>query len=167
MRIYERCIIKKPWAVIGAMLVMILCAHNAFCASPSFTGGDEKQTDNYIGFFLGNTHHSDEDGFSIGVDYEYRLNTLIGVGGIVEYAGGDFDSRVFAAPLSIHPYKGMRLLIAPGLKDEEHNTDFLFRTGVGYQIALSNLWSIMPEYNVDFVEDEEIQVYGLSVGLSF
>ena len=42
--------------------------------------------------FLGNSHEDHKDGFSAGLAYEYRLNQILGIGGLVEYAGGDLRS---------------------------------------------------------------------------
>ena len=39
-----------------------------------------------VELFLGNTHDDGENGFSIGFTYEYRLNELFGIGGLIEYA---------------------------------------------------------------------------------
>jgi len=121
----------------------------------------------HVALFLGNTQDGSENGFSVGIDYEYRLTELFGIGGLVEYADGDFDSWVAAIPLFIHPYKGFVLLVAPGLEYEDSEDEFLVRTGIAYEIEFGEKWTISPELNVDFVDGEEKFVYGVSVGLKF
>jgi hypothetical protein len=147
------------------LLFTVLLFNHSISAAESEEGHEHA---NHMGLFLGNTHHSGEDGFSVGVDYEHRISEIFGVGGLIEYAGGDFDTWIFGAPLYIHPYKGLRFLVAPGFETEENETKFLVRAGIAYHIPLGNGWSIAPEYNFDFVEGgEEYQVYGISVGLGF
>ncbi len=116
--------------------------------------------------FLGNSHEEHMDGFSAGLAYEYRLNQMFGIGGLVEYVGGDFEEWIGAVPIFVHPYKGLRFLLAPGLVFEEHGTEFLFRTGLAYEFEIDRL-SITPEFNLDFVDGEEILVYGMSIGYGF
>ena len=116
--------------------------------------------------FLGNSHEEHKDGFSAGLAYEYRLNQILGIGGLVEYVGGDFEEWIGAVPIFVHPYQGLRFLLAPGLVFEEHGTEFLFRTGLAYEFEIDRL-SITPEFNVDFVDGEEVLVYGVSFGYGF
>jgi hypothetical protein len=150
-------------AVVFLFTVLLL---NPSISADESAGGHEHV--NHMGLFLGNSHRGGETGFSVGLDYERRLSDLFGVGVLAEYAAGDFDSWVFGAPLYIHPYKGFRLLAAPGFEDEESETKFLIRAGAAYQIPFGGRWSISPEYNIDFIEGgKKIQVYGVSIGLGF
>jgi hypothetical protein len=70
-------------------------------------------------------------------------------------------------PLFIHPYKGFRFALAPGLEHRHGDDEFLFRTGVGYEFILSERWIMMPEFNVDFVDGQEAFVFGLTLGYGF
>jgi hypothetical protein len=150
-------------AVVFLFTVLLL---NPSISAAESEGGHEHV--NHMGLFLGNSHRGGETGFSVGLDYERRLTDLFGFGALIEYAGGDFDSWVFGAPLYIHPYKGFRFLAAPGFEDKESKTKFLIRAGVAYQIPFGGRWAISPEYNVDFIEGgEKVQVYGVSIGLGF
>ena len=150
-------------AVVFLFTVLLL---NPSISAAESEGGHQHV--NHMGLFLGNTHHGGETGFSVGLDYENRISDIFGLGALIEYAGGDFDTWVFGAPLYIHPYKGLRFLAAPGFEAEESETKFLVRAGVAYQIPFGGRWAISPEYNVDFIEGgEKIQVYGVSIGLGF
>jgi hypothetical protein len=120
----------------------------------------------HLALFLGATHTDEEDEFSIGIDYEYRLKPILGVGGVVEYTGGDLETTVVVAALFIHPYDQWRLVLAPGFENEDGDNEFLFRVGVSYQFPVGR-WTISPEFNVDFVDGEENLVYGLSFGWGF
>ncbi|MBW1790359.1 MAG: hypothetical protein JRK53_27755 [Deltaproteobacteria bacterium] len=122
-----------------------------------------------VELFLGNTHEDGENGFSIGFTYEYRLNELFGIGGLIEYAGKDFREWVLAAPFFLHPYEGWRFLVAPGIdiEDEDGDNNFLLRAGAAYEFEITERWSITPEFNVDFVDGDEVFVYGFSFGYGF
>ena len=51
-------------------------------------------------------------------------------------------------------------------KEKESNTEFLVRLGVAYEFEIGR-WSITPEFNVDFVDDEESTAFGISFGYGF
>ena len=122
-----------------------------------------------VELFLGNTQDDGENAFSIGLTYEYRLSELFGIGGLIEYAGEDFREWILAVPFFLHPYKGWRFLVAPGIDidDEDGDNNFLFRAGAAYEFEIAERWSITPEFNVDFVDGDEVLVYGLSFGYGF
>jgi len=124
----------------------------------------------HLALFLGNTQEgSDEHGFSIGADYEYRFNQMIGLGGIIEYAGGEFEHWVGLASLFIHPFGNWQIILAPGTEIEKgkHEREFIFRTGVAYQFHIGGKYSIAPEFVVDIAEEETLMVYGISLGIGF
>lgn len=111
-----------------------------------------------------------EHGLTVGVDYVYRFNPLLGLGGLVEYAGGDFGHLVIAAPLFISPYKNWFFVLAPGTEvynDEETDAkkrQWLARVGVSYRFHIGERYSIAPEFNVDVSEHETLYVYGFAFG---
>ena len=129
---------------------------------------EEMEHRNSVKLFLGNTHTSeDENAFSMGLSYEYRIVPLIGVGALAEYAAGDIESWILGAPLTLHPYRGLSLVAMPGAEIDEHDTNFLFRLGIGYDFELGRGWSIAPEFNADFVDSEIDYVFGVSLGYGF
>jgi hypothetical protein len=70
-------------------------------------------------------------------------------------------------PLFIHPYKGLRFQVAPGLEHRQGEDELLLRTGVGYEFSLSDRWMMMPELAIDFVDGDESLVFGLVFGFGF
>lgn len=82
----------------------------------------------------------DESTFTLGLDYEYRLNRRWGIGALIDYAGGDFRSWVAGVPLFLHPGGGWKLLVAPGFEDkEDEDREFLVRAGVLYDFEARRL----------------------------
>jgi hypothetical protein len=121
----------------------------------------------HLELFLGNTHtEDDEDAFSFGLGYEYRLTHFLGIGVLGEYAVKDIDAWVVGVPLAIHPGAGWRLVVMPGLELHDGDSEFLFRTGVGYEFEVDR-YTIMPEFNADFVDDEVNYVFGVGLGVKF
>jgi hypothetical protein len=122
----------------------------------------------HVGVFAGITHDHGEDESTAGADYEYRVPGVrfLGVGALVDHAGGEIDSTVVAAAAFIHLRKRLRLLVAPGIEHSHGENESLVRAGVAYQLRLKRL-SFSPEFNVDFVDGERIEVYGVSVGWGF
>jgi hypothetical protein len=120
----------------------------------------------HVALFLGATHTDEEDEFSIGMDYEYRLNPLLGLGGIAEYTGGEHETTIAAAAFFIHPFKALRLVLGPGFESGGDEKEFLLRVGASYHIPVGKL-TLAPEFNVDFVDGNKNLVYGISLGWGF
>lgn len=146
-------------------------------AEESHEGAAHEFHRHHMALILGNTQNDgSENGLSIGVDYIYRINSLLGIGGLVEYAGGDFEHWLLMAPLVISPYKGWLFTVAPGTEfhkeHEEHDEDkrerdWVVRTGVAYEFHFGEKYTISPEFNVDFSENETLLVYGIAFGIGF
>jgi hypothetical protein len=63
-------------------------------------------------------------GPSLGADYEYRFNRRWGLGGLLEYAGGDFEHVLLGIPIFFHPNEHWLLALVPATeihKGEEHD----------------------------------------------
>ena len=160
--------------MIGLMMVLlVLIVPVKIPAEEAGHGSKEKGLEHRHGteLFIGNTHDDGEDGFTVGLGYEYRLNQLLGIGGIVEYAGVDFKELLVIAPLYLHPYKGWLFVVAPGVAiPKKHSVDhveFLFRVGAAYEFEIGEKWALIPEFNVDFVNNREQLVFGLAFGYKF
>ena len=124
----------------------------------------------HLSLFVGNTQEGFSDyGFSIGMDYEYRFNSLFGLGGTVEYTGGDFEHWLALVQMVFHPSENWGIILAPGteIKKGEYERDFIFRVGVGYQFYLGETFTIAPNFVVDFSDGETLAVYGVSFGFGF
>lgn len=155
---------QTTWAA-ALMLAMVFISPSA-AQEVHEIHGEGHHYRHRVELFLGNSHHDGENGFTVGLTYAYRLHKMLGIGGLVEGVAGDFEEWVFAAPVFIYPYRGLRFVGAPGLSHEHGENEFLFRTGVGYEFEIDR-WSITPEFNVDFVDGNQTFVFGVSFGLGF
>lgn len=57
--------------------------------------------------------------------------------------------------------------LSPGFEYEHSDWEFVFRTGIGYEFEIAEIWALTPQLNIDFVDGEEKFVYGISVGKVF
>jgi hypothetical protein len=151
----------------GVFLAGLTLATPASATDLEASHGDGHEHHHHIAVILGNTHtEHDEDAFTIGIDYEYRLSPLVGVGVLGEYATGGVDAWVVGVPFALHPGAGWRLVAMPGVEIHDGESAFLFRTGVGYEFELGE-FTVMPEVNADFVDDETNLFFGASIGFKF
>jgi len=102
----------------------------------------------------------------VGVDYEFRFHRFVGTGVLVDYAGGEAETTVAGVGVFFHPHRRFMFLLAPGLENNHGHDEFLVRVGAAYEFHLRGV-SISPTVNVDFVDDDEILVYGFSLGYGF
>ena len=160
----------KWWRLIlAAALFLVTVPLELLGAEEGHSEKEETHSHHHrIELFLGDSLEHGNHLFTAGLVYEYRPIHILGIGAFWEFAHKEFDK--FGIPLFIHPYKGFRFVLAPGLDyaKEEHNKFlFLFRTGIGYEFEIGR-WSITPEINYDFVEEgENALVFGVSFGWGF
>lgn len=126
-----------------------------------------------VGIFTGITDGDTSD-FTFGAEYEFRINEMFGVGGVVEYTSAahhDDGVTVALAAVHVHPYGGLRLTGGIGkewIGGEHPHSDTLYRLGAAYDIEIGNFGlAIAPTFNVDFVGSHETYVYGLVLSKHF
>lgn len=142
------------------------------CAIPISVWADEHgqgealQHEHHLAIFLGNTHEHGRDEFTVGADYERRLTNSWGIGGLVDYAGGEFDTLVIGLPVFFHPQERWRFLIAPGVERHSGESEFLVRVGASFEFEV-NRWSVSPTLSIDTIDGEFVQVFGFSIGRGF
>ena len=109
---------------------------------------------------------ADELGPTVGIDYEYRINPLIGVGAVLERAFGSVDATSFFAVADIHLWRGLAIQTGPGFERVDGETKFAGRFGLLYELEFKSGLTISPQLHLD-VAGENSVVYGLAVGRSF
>ena len=159
-------------AIVGAIYLAttaphLLAAEQTQAAHPDAGHYHQNVVELFVGNTYEDTHHGSENGFTVGFTYERRLSALLGVGGAYEYAAGDLDKWSIGVPLFIHPYKGWRFQLAPGLEHKKSEDAFLLRIEAAYEFMLCDRWMLIPEIAVDFVDGEEAIVFGLAFGFGF
>jgi len=159
------------------------------------TGHHLRDFKNEVAVFLGITNEKGHDNvLTWGLDYKRRIAERWAVGGLFDYAGGELRNAIVAVSVSYWPGLGnLQLFAAPGIelhrgrdkgindpgcgcgKSEEPGhggadkdaTYFLFRIGVAYDFHIGERFGIVPAINLDFVNNEEVWVYGLNFTYGF
>ncbi|WOJ95100.1 hypothetical protein R0135_07985 [Congregibacter variabilis] len=120
-----------------------------------------------LGVFIGDTTETRRNqGLTLGLEYEYRMNEQFGVGAIFEHVGGDFHTNVAVLPVAVHrgPWK---LYAGPGLEDsEEEGSVFLVRVGLEYGFHF-DAYEVSPQIDVDFVDGEHLFIFGVTIARAF
>ena len=120
-----------------------------------------------LGAAIRDEHGVTEGGFAVGVDYEYRLHRLLGAGALVEVATGNIRDVVVMAPIFLHPWGGLKLVVAPGAEiASSGHAEFLLRVGGAYLFPLGD-FSVGPDFVVDIVDGHPTFVAGLAFGVGF
>jgi hypothetical protein len=148
----------------------------------------EKHHMNALAVFVGGTHAEDQTQGTLGLEYERHLARRVGLVLAFEYAGGDFREYILGAGVAVNPVGGLIFTAGAGLErrpvhedhEEGHGVEvasneggggkeslFLFRLGVTYEIELGERWYLAPQFNLDFVDGETVEVFGVSVGFGF
>ena len=124
----------------------------------------------HIAGFLGGTYAEHKTAFTIGADYEFRISKWVGVGALIDYAGGHLKERIVAATVVVHPTNHMSVVIGAG---QDHRTEhghtentFVVRVGATYFFEAGRL-SIGPQYFLDTTAGETLHVFGITIGTGF
>ena len=129
---------------------------------------EKEEERNTLGLFLGVTDKDGETAGSVGVKYERHLDERYGLGVILEFTPVLQERFVTLPALFVHPWRELSVTLAPGFQNEDSETSFVLRTGVGWDFELGRSFSLAPELNYDFVEGgENAVVLGLTLGYSF
>ena len=151
----------KQIILVAALLLFVLFPGNIW-------GQEEENEDpkgiSDISLFLGASSNSETTAFTIGVDYQYRISRVFGVGAILDHAAGDIKSTLVAPALFLH-LKKLAFTVAPGAEFSDDETTMVLRLGAEYEFELSR-FSISPAIFYDTERGgEQTWVYGLSFGI--
>jgi hypothetical protein len=157
--------------------VVAVCTTLALAAQPVMaqeTEGEDavewaEEGRHELGLFLGVTDKKGDTGFSVGLDYEYRLSEMFGIGGFLEYTGSDFRDGIVGVPFYVHPWKELKLVAAPGveIEAEDGSESFLVRVGAEYGFGIGRGFEIAPALYLDFTSEDVAIVAGAAIARSF
>ena len=152
------------------MSLALLISSSLALASDDEHGADKNHI---VGVFLGATNdaHSVTDE-TVGVEYEYKFTERFGIGAVYEYSPDAHDDdgvSVYLASAYLHPYAGWRLGLGLG-EEKVHGShgheEGLFRASVAYDFHVGG-FGIAPTFNLDIVDVETIEVYGVTFSKAF
>ena len=159
---------SRTKAFVLATWSVVVIASLVGGAGSALTEEEEFNTHS-IELFLGaGTELADSTtGFGVGLGYEFRFIRWLGVGLMGEYMTGADRNGVLLFPVFGHPWRELRLEVAPGVEFADAEENFAIRFGASYEIGLWRGLSISPEFNVDLVDGEQTLIYGASLGWGF
>ncbi|UCH83508.1 MAG: hypothetical protein JSW50_13775 [Candidatus Latescibacterota bacterium] len=165
--------------LVAGLLAAMLASPEALAQTEdpeNKTGGDAETGEraeegrHEAGLFVGITSEAAETGLSIGLAYEFRIDSRFGIGGVGEATGADFREGILAAAFYWHPWQGeLKFIGAPGIvfKPKDKDAGFVFRLGGEYGIAFKPMWKIAPGLYIDFTSDDTAVVIGATIVRSF
>lgn len=122
----------------------------------------------HLSILLADTHiNSEGDNATFGIDYEFRVSPLLGLGAVIEHAYGEVDATTLLAVADIHIYEGFIMQVGPGFEHRESENVFVARAGILYEFEYEN-FTLSPQLHWDFHQSEaNAIVAGIALGFSF
>ena len=113
------------------------------------------------------TDYKGRQGYKLGIEYEYRLTDLLGLGGTFDFTGNDFNIFALSVGTTFYPFKFPLIpVIGVGAKSYDKKWDPFLRTMLAYEFHLNSI-SIGPLVMYDlFPNQKDIMSYGVTVGIS-
>ena len=105
----------------------------------------------------------------MGIEYEYRLSKLAGVGAFADTTFGGFDQAALGAVANFHPRGRWKLLTGLGVERKigGDKNKALLRIGAAYEFHVGN-GTIAPVIVYDFLEDaKDVRYAGVAIGFAF
>ena len=128
---------------------------------------EESESRHSLSVFVGGTSTEHISAFTLGLDYQYRVTPVIGVGALFDHAFGEIKSTIIGAALFLH-FKQWEGTIAPAAEfhgDSEEEAALAFRFGLGYEIELGS-WKLVPSLLFHTERGgEPALVYGVAFGV--
>ena len=110
---------------------------------------------------------------TVGLEYERRLGEHLGIAPAIEQTFGELNFSVVTLSMG-YRFDDWAVFVGPGIEWAEHErgdrsateSEFLFRTGIVYEFEAGEL-IVAPHAIVDFVADEKVVVFGVTLGVGF
>jgi hypothetical protein len=144
-----------------------------------------KSHPNHLSVIAGVTDDEEATAFTLGLDYEYRVSELLGLGAVVEHAFEDIDATTLLVVADIHIWRGLAIQTGPGVefadgkeeetaeearaREEEAARDedfFIYRLGALYEFEFGRT-TLSPQLHYDFSSGPDAVVACLALGYSF
>ena len=126
---------------------------------------DEDLNKNGLSIFVGGVTNSESSAFALGIDYQYRISKIVGVGLVMDYSFGDIESLLLAPAVFLH-VSALEFVVAPGMELSNDDISGIIRLGISYEFDLTERLTLSPSLLFDTERNgEESFVYGLALGI--
>ena len=139
--------------------------------------GEEHHHKNHFAFFIGSTeaeeHHGEkgDPDFTMGVDYERRLNKWFGAGAMLDFVVEGRREYLVGPLFILHAGKNAKLFAAPcyqRVRESDDGASFAFRMGFAWDFYIrKGKNTIFPAIYYDITEEQNFLVLGVGFGLGF
>lgn len=120
----------------------------------------------HIALFTGATHSHELSHGTFGLDYEYRISEMWGIGAMYETIQTDPSASIVLVQGSLH-IDDLMLIAGVGNEENHGHSQGIKRLGAAYNFHVSS-YTISPTVNYDFIDDgNSAVVYGLLWGVGF
>jgi len=127
---------------------------------------DWRENPHHFSIMPSGTFEEEDDAFSIGLDYEYRVSDFLGIGAVAEYAFQDIDATTIFAAADLHLTQQFIMQVGPGFEFVDGRTEPMFRAGLLYEIE-SRGFTISPQIHYDWNSGKDSLVIGAAFGVAF
>lgn len=150
----------------GSRLTLLLSIVGIFFFATPAAWAQESGHRHAVGVFLGDTLDDGSHGFTLGLDYEYRLNRWVGLGGMMDFVFSSDRDYVVGVPVLLHATRRLTFELAAGLERARGDSNALVRLGVMYGIPLGAV-ELVPSFALDFVDSDTVYVFGAAFAWKF
>lgn len=145
--------------------ILAITTLTLICLTPVVEASQEVK--HIPGIFVGATSFDDETELTLGLEYEYKIDSQWGVGAVYEMTSeahhGDGVS-VSLVSAFYHPNSNVRLGIGLGqesIHGDHPHSESLYRVSAGYDFHVDH-FGIAPTIAIDFIDGEEAVVFGVA-----
>jgi hypothetical protein len=111
--------------------------------------------------------NGEESAFTLGFDYEYRVNDFLGLGVVAEYAFEDIDAYTYLLVADLHITNNFIAQVGPGMEFHGGDKIEVARLGLLYEFEFSGI-TLSPQLHYDYHKDHpDAIVAGLAIGFAF
>ena len=159
---------RSRCCLLTALFIVSVACPRVLAAGETEEAG-HKASHHHLEATFGAAYNDGKNGVYTGFEYEYRINTLFGVGAFIDSTFDGFDLTALGAVANLHPAGGWKLLAGVGVERKlggDSDKKFL-RVGGAYEFHVGN-GTISPTVAYDFVENNKDVVYvGVAIGFEF
>ncbi len=157
--------VQLAWAAIMGLLLAAALTYPSAAQEAEGAGS----MPHHLSVVIGGTHipDADETAFTLGLDYEYRLNRTLGLGVVAEQAFGPIDSTTLLAVADIHITEGLAIQTGPGVEFLDGESFFVTRIGAVYEVEVGEAFTLSPQVHYDISTGEDAIVFAFAIGRAF
>ena len=155
----------RSW--VGCVVAAGACLSCSALEGGSTGHHDWRIEPHHVSVFLGDTLEEGENGATVGLDYEYRVSDLLGLGAVAERAEGDVEATTVLAVADIHITPQFIVQTGPGWEERKREDFLVYRVGVLYEWVFDNGMTLSPQLHYDMTDEEDAVVFGIAIGRNF